>query len=224
MATLDGAFRQLTWAEECLVKIKARVENVGKFQNDIMRPKIHKDGAISYSAPNRVPELTHDVGLMLQALRSALDYLIRGLSIHDSGGRKPKHKTQFLIEDDPKVFESRIATRLEGLSDEHIALIRQLQPCHGCNWTRTLRDLNDRQKHNDVIELISIGSARTHISHFAIQTDAQGHTILPGAVEVQHLSPMKVTFADGAPIVETLEILQSQVSDLLVKFNALFQD
>jgi hypothetical protein len=172
MATLDGAFRQLTWAEECLVKIKARVENVGKFQNDIMRPKIHKDGAISYSAPNRVPELTHDVGLMLQALRSALDYLIRGLSIHDSGGRKPKHKTQFLIEDEPKVFESRIATRLEGLSDEHIALIRQLQPCHGCNWTRTLRDLNDWQKHNDVIELISIGSARTHISHFAIQTDA----------------------------------------------------
>jgi hypothetical protein len=198
IANLDGAFRQLARAKERLKDLELRRETLRQGQEAVMRPKFNRTRTrVSYVLPNPIPELSVDVGEVLQALRSSLDYLIRGLSILDSDGRKPKHKTQFLIEDCEQIFEKRIKTRLEGLSDEHIACIRDLQPYKGCEWTGRLRDLNDWHKHNEPVNITSTGHNTYTVHEFATKADAQGNIAVPASVQVQQQFVSDITSTMG---------------------------
>ncbi|MCA1707798.1 MAG: hypothetical protein LC808_32810 [Actinobacteria bacterium] len=70
------------------------------------------------------------VGEMLYNLRCALDYLVFALAWHDTGTEptgKWAKSLQFPIESKPKEFERRRATRLEGVSNPHVAMIREYQ-------------------------------------------------------------------------------------------------
>src|SRR5689334_11619575 len=85
------------------------------------------------------------VGEIVYNLRAALDYLVYVPAEQDSGARQSG--TQFPIEDSQQGFTAHRPTRLKGVSDEHAAVIRQFQPYRGCEWTRTLRDLSNPDKH-----------------------------------------------------------------------------
>ena len=91
-------------------------------------------------------------------LRAALDYIVYELAILDSG--KVQNGTQFLIEDiksDPvypkRGFDGRKDRCLVGLNPVHIDMIEALQPYKRVEWTKTLRDLSNPDKHRTLTTL-----------------------------------------------------------------------
>ena len=77
------------------------------------------------------------VGEIIYNLRAAIDYLIYELAFVDS--KKIQHGTQFPIEDTEGDVMGRCDEKrrrgvfLRGLTDQHRAAIKRLQPCDGCN-------------------------------------------------------------------------------------------
>jgi hypothetical protein len=67
------------------------------------------------------------IGEAVQNLRSALDYLVYELAIHDRGGSKPRTRTQFPICTTPGNF-FRGREYIRPLLGEHRRRIRKLQP------------------------------------------------------------------------------------------------
>src|SRR5204863_4438007 len=90
---------------------------------------------------------------MIYNLRAALDYVVFEPARFDSG--QTQNGTQFPIEDKPEGFKGRQKTYLKGLTDPHVALVEEYQPCQGCNWTATLRDLSNPDKHRELHLLLS---------------------------------------------------------------------
>ena len=91
-------------------------------------------------------------------LRAALDYIVYELAVLDSG--KVQDGTQFLIEDvksDPafpkRGFDARSQKCLKGLNPRHIDMVEGLQPYRGIEWTKTLRDISNPDKHRTLTAL-----------------------------------------------------------------------
>lgn len=100
--------------------------------------------------PSMLPVIVGDV---MHNLRAALDYLVYELSLLDSKGQI-KDGTQFPIEDvksnptnPSRCFDGRRKSYLKGLSDTHVDAIEALQPYNGVEWTETLRDVSNPDKH-----------------------------------------------------------------------------
>lgn len=164
--------------------------------------------------PDRISIL---IGETIYNLRSALDYLVNRLARLHSGDKE--RGTQFPIESTKDGFGKRKDTFLQGVNNVHVAAIEKLQPYNGCEWTGHLRDMSNPDKHNDLIVV-------THDCLVRIDATTIDSTESE-SVELQmhmNLQPvLSIRLRDGLPVVETLEILQSQVSQVLDSFNPLFQ-
>jgi hypothetical protein len=179
---------------------------------------------IPYDIPIRVGEVLYN-------LRCALDYLVFALAWHDSGieptGRWAKN-LQFLIESDPQLFESRVPTRLEGLSDIHIAAIRECQPGYGCAWTGLLAELNDSDKHRHLGVLAGSLDADAEVVEWIANMDELEAMVQRGLmpeddeVDVKLSATFDIVFPNGSLVTETLEELESEVGALLTAFAGEF--
>lgn len=105
--------------------------------------------------PIELPVVVSDA---IHNMRAALDYIIYELAILDSG--KVNNGTQFLIEDiksDPanpkRGFDGRYKQYLAGLNQSHIDAIEGMQPYRGIEWTKTLRDISNPDKHRTLIAI-----------------------------------------------------------------------
>jgi hypothetical protein len=82
-------------------------------------------------------------------LRASLDYVVFELARKENPNAD-RGRTQFPITDH-KVgdggFDKRSNRELAGLSRAHIGAIEGLQPYNGVEWTRTLRDVSNPDKH-----------------------------------------------------------------------------
>jgi hypothetical protein len=81
------------------------------------------------------PDIALTLSDGVHQLRAALDNLVGVLR---SGG--PTERTAFVLEPDPAKFEHRARVELDGLSGDHLAMIRRLQPFPDNPW-RHLGDL-----------------------------------------------------------------------------------
>jgi hypothetical protein len=178
---------------------------------------------IPYEIPIRIGETIYN-------LRAALDYLIFALSWHDSGIEPTDERAgrlQFPIFSDPQVFERRRNTILEGVSDPHVAMLRDYQPCEGCTWTDLLADLSNKDKHRHLTVLQATFDPETGIAAFDLHPDPQAsaevHAVLPmGEVRVDIRATFDVVFPDGSLISETLQELESEVESRLLRFGREF--
>jgi hypothetical protein len=172
--------------------------------------------------PSRVRILVGEVAYNLAA---ALDYVIFVLARLDSGAEK--NGTQFPVCRSKEIFGSGRNAMLKGLSDEHVALIEQLQPYNGCTWTGQLKGLSNLDKHRQLIRaqatvLRVYGSDANAKGETSREARARRRAKLPKPVLKMYYGKSRiVTFDDGTPIIKTLEILRSQVADLLVQFKSL---
>jgi hypothetical protein len=116
---------------------------------------------------------------------------------------------------------------LKGVSREHVALIERLQPYQGCTWTKRLKELSNLDKHRHLLRverlpLMITGSHPDSPSETAKEARARRRAKLPKPpVKMYFGRAFLVTFSDHARIIETLEILQSQVAHVLIQFKRL---
>lgn len=245
---------RLERAREHLTDFKERLESF--WHNDIDRVIDDGDSEIVYMLKVELPTadcgwpvfpgvmvISVLIGEIINHLRSCLDYLVYGLVWLDS--KRFRKNSQFPIYKSPYDFERYGLPKIKGLSIEHVARIKELQPYNGCQWTRTVARLSNQDKHRQLIgffaseELTLIVGAR-----IPKRLDAQAEpdtglrgpsyerkvTDLPAfirwlsnnTVDVQPRLTGGITFDDGTPIVSTLEILQSQVAKLLSEFGYMF--
>jgi hypothetical protein len=194
------------------------------------------DASVQYDAHAGEPIFTFDppvpplasilCGETVYNLRAALDYLVYALAILDTG--KIQHGTQFPIDDAPDRFAQSIERgRLKGLNCAHVANIKSLQPYNSCKWTKVLRDLSNPDKHRE-LTLVRLDGELI----FQLRWEREAATDLENAIrwglvrgkmKVNSREPYSVKFSDGAPVVETLDELKTQVSDLLIQFETQFK-
>jgi hypothetical protein len=226
---LDGASAKLKWAHEELMRLKDEIAALPKRQVEVVtaKPKRTNPKIIQYRQPNRLISISASIGSFAVALRSALDQMVYALSELDSG--KQGKRTQFPIYDLPKDFQRGVAKDLEGISMEHRATIERLQPYNGGRWLSTIQRLSNDDKHRRLIRIVGTGitfrgsaviKTKTYLDNF-IPVDGSW---TPRTVEVDSRITGKIAFADGTPIIDTLEILQAEVRAVVDAFKPLFED
>jgi hypothetical protein len=167
------------------------------------------------------PILAILIGETVYNLRSALDYLVYELVYLDTG--RPKHGTKFLIEDTTQKWNSHVPTAqtppekrrkmwLHGLTAAHQAALKRLQPCFGCKWTKTLRDISNPDKHRHLT-----------LVEAAVHSSGHGAIGAVGPVMVTTQLTTKVAFDDGTLVTETLNELQEEVTRVIEAFDPDFK-
>jgi hypothetical protein len=234
---LDSAYVQLDGARHDLDAFKDRIRTFQ--EHDAYEVIADRDPStgdelvrIRHIKPHA--DFGRQLGIIVQSLRSALDYLIYQLALLDS--RRDQKGTQFPIADSPELFESACKQgRLKGLNAEHIGMIESLQPYNGGDWLAVLRDLSNPSKHKTLhtatdfrarpsLQVIVGGSQPDYIEHRLLSQAARWGVEFAYSTEVEvkfHVS-VRVALWDGTPVVETLEVLESSVRDLVDTFKSGF--
>ncbi len=215
--SLDDAFCRVARAEEHLSSLKVAIDeyySVAPIGHDIQtRGKLPAEMKVEITYRAHPPRVSILVGEIVYNLRSALDYLVFELALLDS--RKVQRGTQFLIEDSEANWNARKRVTLKGLSCKHKVAIHSLQPHRGCKWTARLRDVSNPDKH----QLLVSPEVKT-VVHIGAPETGEGAT--QGGVDVNVPVTHQIAFGDGAPLIETLEMLKLKVSEVLDTFRPEF--
>ena len=228
---LNGAFERVTRADKHLTELESTISAWRFEQESAIIPQFEAQFPHHF-----LPDVSRSVGPPLVVgiligeicynLRSALDYLIFELSIHDSG-IEPSN-TQFPIEDSKDGFTGRATTvRLKGINPRHIAMIECLQPYKGCDWTKTLRDISNPDKHRELAGITGTYQVRhsfpDHADFLSVNRPIRRvHHPIRGEVEVKIQLTSPVALRDGSPIPKTLEVIKLQVAETLTAFKSEF--
>lgn len=235
MHPLDGAYQRISRAKQHLTMLKGEMT---KFRRTFRPPQGYinpKSGGtitLEYSRKIIPYKFAILIGDTIYNLRAALDYLVYELAILDSG--KIQRKTQFPIEHTPKDWQRSMRSRLQGLSPTHKAAIKLSQPCFGCQWTCTLQEISNPDKHRTltIIRPISTLSVKTVGKGLVVINPAkEGTTTLfrvrshpkEDSMDVNADVSFDIAFDDGTPVIETLQMLYSQVSKVLDQFKPEFK-
>lgn len=237
---LRDSFVKVLRAREHLVEFKssahAYIQNEYRLAMQINQFHIgqklgERIGFITPSSPYPV-KLSILVGETIQHLRTALDYLIYQLAILDSG--EIKNGTQFPIEDSAAKFDGRRRSYLRGVNDSHAEAVERLQPYNGVYWTQRLRTLSNPEKHREPI--LPVYSTSMHWNKIRIPADIiskidDGILLEFGgdpndptqSATMQLHVVFRIGLDDGKPAVQTLEHIESKVSQTLNEFAPDFQ-
>lgn len=141
--------------------------------------------------------------------------------------------TQFPIEDKRKGFEFRIKGKgLGGINARHVAMIEQLQPYQGCQWTAALRDISNPDKHREFVAIR--GDWRIEWRHSLNEPDPARLAALLGTmhrayhpgrgaeVDVKLRFISTILLDGGTPVTDALEEIQAQVAATLTAFKPEF--
>ncbi|MFC1934363.1 hypothetical protein ACFLXX_04400 [Chloroflexota bacterium] len=237
MQPLDGAYQRVNRASEHLEDLKERIIIICQRKKNIIFPqvqpdfsgllKIRKDGKPIIGATIGNTEFTEHiisilVGEVIYNMRAALDYLVYELACFDS--KQLVDGTQFPIEDCVKNFDKRIGSLddrrkgvfLRGISDKHVKAIKHLQPCDGCLWIKVLREISNPDKHRKLTIINSPVSFRWS-AHIAELPSIQQSMHMYNGMSVQ------VVFDNSLPVIETLEQLHSEITNVLDLFKPEFK-
>lgn len=185
---------------------------------------------LQFDTMDSPPEFSVLVGEICYNLRASLDYLVYELAIEDSGSAQ--EGTQFPIEDSPEGFARRKDPKdrrcyLQGVKPAHIAMIEELQPYNGCEWSRVLREISNPDKHRT---LTVTGSHQMGFVKFFTTppVETEGWPVRRArfrGVEVYAQYPVSllVLFPDRSGVIKTLSVLQGEVTTLLEVFKPEFK-
>ena len=175
--------------------------------------------------PPMLPLVVSDA---IHNLRAAFDYIVYELARHDSG--KVQDGTQFIIEDvksDPinrnRGFDARSKKCLKGLTRLHVDAIEGLQPYQGVEWTKTLRDISDPDKHRELIALEDFGFYTVTVHGRGGELDGAD---LPGdEFEIDAHNAIFIAPPDRSqpPLISTLRRLEAEVTGTIELFKPEFK-
>jgi hypothetical protein len=253
MPSLDGAQAWLDRAEEHLGDLKSLCDSVGEIELDAMIASLRVNdlpegtaGTFAFtkptaSVPHRAGVLT---GEAIQALRRSLDYLVFELAWLDSG--VSQDDTQFPIDNSEARFEGRRQKKsrgdhscyLIGVNDEHVTALKELQPCKGTDWTKTLAAISNPDKHRRLTVTRHTASSvmqgwvtvidgkdgkviRTSPTSFEFIWKILDPT-LPNGMYMKMYVATFLAFEDGVEVVGLLNNLKSEVAHVLEDFAPCF--
>lgn len=235
---LDDAVARVNRAQEHISELESIVatyaQRIGDDHRIVDYDPVAKKKVFKFTEPERNLLLPIVVGEIVYNLRAALDYIVYALAREDSG--VVQEGTQFLIEDvksDPNNrsggFDAKIKRFLKGVSQAHIDAIEMLQPYKGTEWTKTLRDISNPDKHRE------LAKSQAHVWTVIFEETGNNPPMLVGAKKYSAASPddtdvhmhtqniVEIRFRDGLPVIETLKILQSQVAATIELFKPEFK-
>lgn len=230
---LDPCFERVRRAGEHLEDLKTRLEHSRYMQAHTLGIELDPDAPDKIKTTRLPPETYFGMRLLVLLgevcynLRSALDYLVYELAILDSGVEQDG--TQFPLEDLKERFTGNAPRMLKGLNPAHVAAIERLQPFNGCAWAQQLRDISNPDKHRHLVIVNGLSGFTVHNSLAGDISGIVGYerrAYHPRAGE--HPVKVKVhiashpTFDDGAPVIETLEELKTEVANVLSHFKPEF--
>ncbi len=163
-------------------------------------------------------------GECLQHLPVALNYLVSALVT--ARGHIVDQNLQFPVCHTPEAFRHRVASELRGVGGKEVALIETFQPYKGDQWLARLNDLTRSDRHQVPLRLST--NSRTSISmrassHLEATTPRGIRLLIPNSMDVKYkFSGPIVFYDDRAPLIETLQLLQSKVLDVLDAFKPSF--
>lgn len=169
---------------------------------------------------NLLPKASAIVGDAVNNLRSALDYLVYELAMHNEG--KEIHNTQFVITGNIREFERQKKTRLKGLTERQVEMIRNVQPFRGVKWTELLIDISNPDKHrhlvvvdDDEFQILLRGNIRDDelfhdLPHKTLETSTR-KLVVQGKIS-------NVLIMDKYLAVDTLNELCTRVTDTVQLF------
>ena len=163
-------------------------------------------------------------------LRAALDHVIFVLARIDSGS--VQDGTQFPINDRKEFFANNRTACLKHLSDKHFAIVERFQPYHGTNL-KLLNRLSNVDKHRQFIQLTIAGNFITQRMNL-VRDDAEVAQAEPiirsinAALRVMTMGMYRYVAPDilldnGVPVCKALEILHSEVSNIVREFDAVLK-
>jgi hypothetical protein len=220
---LRGAYRRYARAGEHLADLEGVITRIRDLCENGVLAEEDPETLAWHPSVSLLTPLQLDAGVLVgeiaHNLRASLDYLVYVLAEADSGS--PQENTQFLIEDHAQGFTGRSPAKLKGLSEEHVAIVRQFQPFKGSEWTGILRDIDNAAKHREIVSVSidqSVGGALL-LSEYAVggQLDADGNPVAK-SVNMYLKGAAQILLPDGRPVVETLKQLQTQVAFVLGLF------
>ncbi len=228
--SLAEAKERLSRAGEHLDELKRAIEPI-KFKLTHQQSQKFDTGHMEvmiFSPPEVPPRIGTIIGDVCYNLRAALDYLVFNLSAHDSG--LDYQGTQFPIENRPKDFRYRVEARglLGGMNPSHRALIEGLQPYKGCDWAKTLKMVSNPDKHRNLTP-VQAGTEPPRMSGPATDLVEAGSPEVSAKIfagtkmQADVTVATKITFADGLPVVQTLEEIQTQIASTLDAFQPEFE-
>lgn len=236
---LDGAFLRWERADIHLAEAQELIRGWGKeCEEQIVGDDNGKIWVPHYpEIPVWLPVIVSDA---VHNLRAALDYLVYELAKLDSDGRA-QDNTQFLIEDfeiDPRNFNGGFHRRkkrhLKGLSRRHIDAIENFQPYKGIEWTETLREISNPDKHRHLSVLTKDGrpiqiSLRFRDNGRLVSNDfkigPEGPEFLRFDPEVDANQTIAITLPKRGEtaLMPTLRELEAEVYTALVFFKTEFE-
>jgi len=232
-ASFDGIFHTLKRARKDLVNLKrslAAFEGATDFGESVWQVHPKNPRLVVFKLNDPRQQIGSDVGIITNTLWSALGQLIYSLYELEKGEPPPlppKRRLQFPVCKRPEDFRGRIKPDLEGLNVKHIALIEGMQPYNGGNWLLRLKVLAEEHRHRKIIDIRASGGHEFYVRSSA-EPDIE-RVIIPGtrvripkAMNVQAKLTGRVIFPDGAPVIETLEVFQLKVADVIDAFKPLF--
>src|ERR1700683_1654192 len=159
------------------------------------------------------------IGECANSFRNALNYMTCAIAEQDSGAIGDR--VQFPIEDCRKVFLKRRNSQLEGIREERIVLFERFQPYNGGDWMKDLRELSNFYKHTG---LILVNKQVDQIKPLSHARNIKARSALTGHMKTYRSLPFPITFPDGRPIIQTLDVVHARVSDVVDQFNPLLRD
>lgn len=180
------------------------------------------DAQVDWSRSVHIPTMPLSLltGEVLYHARCSLDYLVYNLAWLDSG--QEQKRTQFPIETSSKAFwNDARKQRLRGVSDRHAKQVAKYQPFNGCDWTKTLQDLSNRDKHRLIVSVTP-----RYEGGFGFELpedendwefDDEGDVIVSfGSTSAE------VVLVDGRPLFDTLGQIVTGVAKMLYDFQSSF--
>lgn len=155
------------------------------------------------------------VGETIYNLRAALDYLVYELACFDA--KSIVKDTQFPIQDTEESFWAWKKKRLKGVSDKHVAALKRLQPCDGCDWTKVLASISNPDKH------MHLTVVRSPVTIHPSKGSTEAIIASGKAVDVKSDVSVYIAFSDGTPVIDTLKQLKLEVAQTLDAFKSEFE-
>ena len=229
---LDGGLERVLRADEHLADLRQRIAAALKKQEDAIVVQFNPNPphSLVLLRPGETfvsMRIAILIGEICYNLRSALDYFVFELAKLNSGTEQ--RGTQFPIMDARQDFDGRgKGTFLKGVNPAHVAAIERLQPYMGCDWTKALRDFSNPDKHREFVQIggnfTAWGYSIIEDPNFDLVNAPIRRTPHPvhGEVDVKIYFTATISFADGTPLIETLEIIKLNVADTLAQFKSEF--